>query len=133
MRLIKCPRCELNYITEDEGYCKVCKREMRGERQRDEIEMCTVCNEAPALPGKDVCLFCLKEMNEESSREEEENGVRVDEAALSIDPVSGMDEIIPEMDEDIPEREYNEIENDLSLEEMGEDEDEDDDDEEDED
>ena len=128
MRWIKCPRCELNYITEDEGYCKVCKREMRGERQRDEIEMCTVCNEAPALPGKDVCLFCLKEMNANSERDDEQE-VRVDESSLSIDPVSAMDEIIPEIDEDIPPREYDEIESDLSLEEMEEEEAEDDEDE----
>ena len=109
MALIKCPRCELNYIREEEGYCKICKREMKGESQREEIELCTVCNEAPALPGKDVCLFCLKEMNDNQEREEEENEVRVDEASLSIDPVSAMDEIIPEIDEDIPPREYDEI------------------------
>ena len=128
MRLIKCPRCELNYITEEEGYCKVCKREMRGERQRDEIELCTVCNEQPALPGKDVCLFCLKEMSAYSDRDDEQE-VRVDESSLSIDPVSAMDEIIPEIDEDIPPREYDEIENDLSLEEMEEEEAEDEDEE----
>ncbi|MBR4359158.1 MAG: hypothetical protein IKP32_00865 [Clostridia bacterium] len=130
MRLIKCPRCELNYITEEEGYCKICKREMKGESQRDEIELCTVCNEAPALPGKDVCLFCLKEMNENNRDEEDDEG-RVDEASLTIDPVSSMDEIIPEIDEEIPEREYDEIENDLSLDEMGDEEAEDEEDEED--
>ncbi len=134
MRLIKCPRCELNYIAPEEGYCKVCKREMKGEKQQDEIELCTICNEAPALPGKDVCLFCLKEMNAAADNrdESEPEGTTVDEANLGIDPVSGMDEIIPEIDEDIPEREYDEIENDLSLEEMGEDEAEEDEDEEDE-
>ena len=130
MGLIKCPRCELNYIQEGEGYCKICKREMKGESRRDEIEMCTVCNEAPALPGKDVCLFCLKEMNANGSDlNGEDNEVRVDEASLEIDPVSGMDEIIPEIDEDIPAREYDEIESDLSLDEMGEEEAEDDEDE----
>lgn len=130
MGLIKCPRCELNYIQEGEGYCKICKREMKGESRRDEIEMCTVCNEAPALPGKDVCLFCLKEMNANSSDlNDEDNEVRVDEASLEIDPVSGMDEIIPEIDEDIPAREYDEIESDLSLDEMGEEEAEDEEDE----
>ena len=129
MRLIKCPRCELNYITEGEGYCKICKREMKGEPQHEEIELCTVCNEAPALPGKDVCLFCLKEMNANSDREDDEPEARVDEASLSIDPVSSMDEIIPEINEDIPEREFDEIESDLSLEAMEEEEDEDDDEE----
>lgn len=128
MRLIKCPRCELNYITPEEGYCKICKREMKGESQKDEIELCTVCNEAPALPGKDVCLFCLKEMNANQEREDDDNEVSVDEASLTIDP-SAMDEIIPEMDEDIPPREYSEIENDLSLEEMEEEEAEDEDEE----
>lgn len=131
MALVKCPRCELNYIQEGEGYCKICKREMKGESQIDDVELCTVCNEHPALPGKDICLFCLKEMNEEDSREEEETENRVGESALGIDPVSAMDEIIPEINEDIPEREYDEIESDLSLEEM-EDEEAEDDDEEDE-
>ena len=103
---------------------------MKGESRRDEIEMCTVCNEAPALPGKDVCLFCLKEMNANGSDlNGEDNEVRVDEASLEIDPVSGMDEIIPEIDEDIPAREYDEIESDLSLDEMGEEEAEDEEDE----
>ena len=128
MGLIKCPRCELNYIREEEGYCPICKREMKGEGQAEEIELCTVCNEAPALPGKDVCLFCLKEMNANSERDDEQE-VRVDESSLSIDPVSAMDEIIPEIDEDIPPREYDEIESDLSLEEMEEEEAEDDEDE----
>ena len=122
MGLIKCPRCELNYIQEGEGYCKICKREMKGESRPDEIELCTVCNEAPALPGKDVCLFCLKEMNANNNMDDDNDGEgRVDEASLGIDPVSSMDEIIPEIDEDIPAREYDEIESDLSLDEMGED------------
>ena len=80
MKLVKCPRCELNYITENEKYCKVCLREMKGESPKDEVELCSVCNEAPALPGRDVCPFCLKEMGEieselslESVREDEEN------------------------------------------------------------
>ena len=132
MRLIKCPRCELNYIAEGEGYCKICKREMKGESQSEEIEMCTVCNEAPALPGKDVCLFCLKEMNANNDQQDEEPEVRVNEADLDIDPVSSMDEIIPEIDEDIPAREFDEIESDLSLEAMEEEEDEDDNEDEDE-
>lgn len=47
MKLVKCPRCELNYITENEKYCKVCLREMKGESPKDEVELCSVCNEAP--------------------------------------------------------------------------------------
>lgn len=130
MALIKCPRCELNYIQDTEGYCKVCKREMKGEVQREEIEMCTICNEAPVLPGKDACLFCLKEMNANNNDSNEET-VHVDEASLDIDPVSGMDEIIPEIEDDISEREFEDMDEELSLDAMGEEEmDEDDEDEE---
>jgi len=135
MRLIKCPRCELNYITPEEGYCKICKREMKGESQQEEVELCTVCNEHPALPGKDVCLFCLKEMNADSDdRDTEETEAPVDESSLGgIDPVSAMDEIIPDIPEDIHDREYTQIENEMSLEELEEEEADEDDDLEDED
>lgn len=128
MRLIKCPRCELNYIAPEEGYCKICKREMKGESQSEEIELCTICNEAPALPGKDVCLFCLKEMNKSNSLpEDQEEGTAepVDTNSIGdMDSVSGMDEIIPEVedDSDIPSQEFGEIENELSLEDVREDE-----------
>ncbi len=133
MKLVKCPRCELNYITENEKYCKVCLREMKGESPKDEVELCSVCNEAPALPGRDVCLFCLKEMNGNANRDDTEPEETVEPSSLgSIDPVSGMDEIIPEIDEDIPSQEFGEIESELSLESVREDEANDEDEEEDE-
>lgn len=123
----KCPRCELNYISDAETYCKVCLREMRGEETREEVELCTVCNEAPAIPGKDVCLFCWKEMQ---ARGEAVEGPEGEEDEMSLDDTVD-DDIIPEIEEDIPEAEYQEISNDLSLEEMEEDENKDEDDEED--
>ena len=125
MKLVKCPRCELNYITENEKYCKVCLREMKGDAPKDEIELCSVCNEAPALPGRDVCLFCLKEMSGGDNRtdDSQESEEHVDSASIvAMDSVSTMDEIIPEIDEDIPSQEYGEIESELSLESVREDE-----------
>ena len=123
MGLVKCPRCDLNYIREDEKYCKVCLRELKGEGSQDEVELCSICNEEPALPGKDVCLFCLKEMNKSNSAEEtEEETETVDTNTIGdMDDVSGMDEIIPEVEEDNPS-EYNEIDQELSLEDVREDE-----------
>ena len=136
MKLVKCPRCELNYITENEKYCKVCLREMKGETPKEEVELCSVCNEAPALPGRDVCLFCLKEMGGDDARDrsEQEGEEPVDGASIAaMDSVSTMDEIIPEIEDDIPSQEYGEIENELSLESVREDEEnQDDDDDEDE-
>ena len=128
MQLVKCPRCDLNYIREDEKYCKVCLRELKGEKNADEVELCSICNEEPALPGRDVCLFCLKEMNKSNSlpeEQEEENAEPVDTSSIGdMDSVSGMDEIIPEVEEDsdIPSQEFGEIENELSLEDVREDE-----------
>ena len=123
MKFVLCPRCELNYITENEKYCKVCLREMKGDAPRDEIELCSVCNEAPALPGRDVCLFCLKEMSGQDNRDDDTEQEHVDTASIGgMDSVSTMDEIIPEIDEDIHSQEYGEIENELSLESVREDE-----------
>ena len=128
MNLVKCPRCYLNYIREDEKYCKVCLRELKGENSQDEVELCSICNEEPALPGRDVCLFCLKEMNKSNSTPDDDSvdsdgGESVDTASIGdMDSVSGMDEIIPEDDENIPSQEYGEIEEELSLEDVREDE-----------
>lgn len=135
MKFVKCPRCELNYITESERYCKVCLREMKGDNSQDEVELCSICNEAPALPGRDVCLFCLKEMNGQKNHDEQQDDLEepVDTSAIrGMDDVSSMDEI-PEIDTDMPAGEYSEMQDALSLESMQEDEaDEDDDEDEDE-
>ena len=39
MKLVKCPRCDLNYIQETEKYCKVCLREMKGEPAGEDFEL----------------------------------------------------------------------------------------------
>ena len=128
MQLIKCPRCDLNYIREDEKYCRVCLRELKGEKNQEEVELCSICNEEPALPGRDVCLFCLKEMNKSNSvpeEQEEDSAEPVDTSNIGdMDSVSGMDEIIPDVEEDsdIPSQEFGEIEDELSLESVREDE-----------
>ena len=122
MKLSKCPRCQLNYILEGETYCKICRLEMKGEPIREEIEMCTVCGEHPAMPGKDICLFCHKEMNNDDQDDRDNDGMTASsEASIGIDPISTMDEIIPDTDTD----------GEMSLEVLGEEEADDDQDEED--
>ena len=126
MNLVKCPRCDLNYILDTEKLCKVCLREMKGSHVEDEMEMCSVCNAAPALPGRDVCLSCLKEMNNSTNDQDiEENPASVDESAIGLNSVSNMDEIIPQIHEDIPDGEFGDIESELSLESVIEEENED--------
>ncbi len=113
MGFIKCPRCELNYIREEEQFCSVCRREMRGEIQEDTVELCSVCGENPVMPGKDVCLSCYKEMAQQDAEEPEEEQERPD-MEIDMEDVAEMDEI--ELDsgsEDMPA----EISNQISLEE----------------
>ena len=81
---------------------------------------------------------CLYRLPDAANDDDEENLDRdaetvetVDESTIgSIDPVSSMDEIMPDISDDIPEGEYSEIENELSLDAMGEEEEENDEDEE---
>ena len=88
-KYVQCPRCELNYITTPgDKYCKVCMREMKGEGGQDDVEMCSVCNENPALPGRDICLFCLKEMSGgNTNRDENEPEEAVEASSLVSMPV----------------------------------------------
>ena len=102
-KYVQCPRCELNYITTpSDKYCKVCMREMKGEGGQDDVEMCSVCNENPALPGRDICLFCLKEMNAQAAESVgaasddsgDGDGEQVTPRSLTdMDDVGSMDEI----------------------------------------
>ena len=68
MALVKCPRCDLNYILDGGTLCTVCRKEVKGEHDAvDTPEMCSECGEHPAVAGSDLCMFCLKEMNRRSS------------------------------------------------------------------
>ena len=70
MGLKKCPRCELNYIKDDEQYCYVCKRYMKGETEaEDSVVMCTECGENPVVRGSDLCAICLREARRQESLE----------------------------------------------------------------
>lgn len=121
MGFVKCPRCELNYMPEGDRYCQVCMREMKGEEKSDPFELCSICNENPALPGKDACLFCLKEMGKTDKASKTVSDEEVEAAPLEMDSVSTMDEIDLDTDEeDIPERELGEIDREFSLEEEAE-------------
>ena len=115
MGFIKCPRCELNYIREEEQYCSVCKREMKGETREDPFELCSICNENPVMPGKDVCLICYKEMNQQQGlRDQGIDSGDSSDVSLSMEDVSEMEEIeLDTLPGDVPD----EIGEQLSLEE----------------
>lgn len=59
----KCPRCELNYIKDDQKLCDVCARKYKDleEDESQDTVMCSECGENPAIKGKDLCTACYKE------------------------------------------------------------------------
>ena len=112
MSLRKCPRCELNYILDDSPVCTVCYRDMKGDETRETmLEFCSACNENPSLPGKELCLFCQKEI--ENAAKAAEEGEEAYENPIDLG-ASEMEEI--EVDtQDIPNSELGEIDRELSL------------------
>ena len=94
MGLIKCPRCELNYMLDTDKMCSVCRREVRGESEQYEmIELCSECGENPVVPGQELCAYCLKELAQRNSETQPEEGAVAETANIGIDSVSTMDEI----------------------------------------
>ncbi len=130
MGFVKCPRCELNYMQDDEQYCSVCKREVKGEAKDEFFELCSVCGENPVYPGKDLCLFCLKEIGKSNETAVQEETAPTEDAALELGAASNMDEIALDIEADIPPREFGEISRELSLQEALEEEESEEDDEE---
>ena len=103
MGLIKCPRCELNYMLDTDKMCSVCKREVRGESEQDEmVELCSECGENPVVPGQELCAYCLKELAQRDSDTQSEETVVTDTSTIAgIDSVSTMDEIELDLDDDM--------------------------------
>lgn len=129
MGFMKCPRCELNYIREEEQYCSVCKREMKGEVHEDPFELCSICNENPVMPGKDVCLMCYKEMNQQQGLRDDsaEEPETTPDVSIDMEDVSEMQEIeLETMPEDMPEDMQISLEEEQSREAEEDEEDEDD-------
>lgn len=60
---IRCPRCELNYIKKGEKLCSVCKSELDGTSELDELDLeyCPVCKTNYIQPDEIMCATCAKE------------------------------------------------------------------------
>jgi hypothetical protein len=94
MALIKCPRCELNYMNDNEDMCSVCRREVRGESEQFEmIELCSECGENPVVPGYELCASCLKELQHHTPADSGDEAIVREEPNIGIDSMATMDEI----------------------------------------
>jgi hypothetical protein len=107
MALIKCPRCELNYMNDTDTMCSVCRRDVRGEiEQFDMIELCSECGENTPLPGLEICASCFKELQRGAVGETGDDVVVREDATIGIDSVSTMDEIALDMNDDLEEEPF---------------------------
>ena len=123
MALVKCPRCELNYMNDTDKMCSVCRREVRGESEQFEmIEMCSECGENPVVPGHELCAYCLKELARRSAVSTDDT-IEPEATSIEIDSVSGMDEIELDLHGDLDDEVFDED----AKAEFGDDEDEDED------
>ncbi len=100
MGLRKCPRCELNYIRDDEQLCNVCKRHMKGEVETDDVvTICTECGENPAVRGSELCAMCLREARRQENLEKMADDLT---GSSVVDDMNGIDELEVPIDDDIP-------------------------------
>jgi hypothetical protein len=104
MALVKCPRCELNYMNDNDEMCSVCRREVRGESESyDMIELCSECGENPVVPGYELCASCLKELQRRTAADAGDDVIVREDPTIGIDSVSTMDEIALDIDDDLNE------------------------------
>ncbi|HWR23094.1 MAG TPA: hypothetical protein VN366_06385 [Feifaniaceae bacterium] len=106
MGLHKCPRCELNYIRDDEKYCAVCRRQMKGESDENEDlqNICIECGENPALAGQELCGYCLSERR----RHEKMENLMEQPTPIAMD-MNQLDEIDVPVSADIPSEDLKEM------------------------
>jgi hypothetical protein len=104
MSLVKCPRCELNYMNDTDEMCSVCRREVRGESESyDMIELCSECGENPNVPGYELCATCLKDLQRRAAADGSDDVIVREDPTIGIDSVATMDEIALDIDGDLDE------------------------------
>ena len=114
----KCPICELNYISDEESCCAVCKRAQHGGDSDDGEIMCIECGENPVVRGLELCAACLREVRRQEKLQKSVEALadtEIDVGALddmevpiaddSDIPESEMEEIHKELDDDFSEEE----------------------------
>ncbi len=107
MGFVKCPRCELNYILDGGALCTVCRKEVRGEDEMEDIaELCSECGENPVVPGSELCASCMKEMSRRIVDSTDDDVEPPEDPTLEIDSVSTMDEIAIDIDDPLEDEDF---------------------------
>ncbi|MDL2206159.1 hypothetical protein LJC33_04525 [Eubacteriales bacterium OttesenSCG-928-N13] len=101
MAFEKCPRCELNYILDGGKLCTVCRKDVNGGNENDDLpEMCSECGERPAILGGELCINCLKEAARRSTVTSTDDEVIPEDPTGEIDSMSELSEIELDLPED---------------------------------
>lgn len=117
MTLMKCPRCELNYIQEKDKVCEVCRRASRGEEEREEApDVCPECGENPVVQGEELCIACLRERKRQENLEKMADEAVLPDEDIAISNVAEIEEIDVPMQNDIPPSELQVIDEELGIE-----------------
>lgn len=72
MKYKRCPRCGLNYITEDQTLCKVCIDETEGKKSIFDDDafgelLCPYCEKNPIGIDEIMCAECLARRTKKNS------------------------------------------------------------------
>ena len=86
-KYILCPRCELNYILEGDGYCDVCKAELKigpqlmfsVEEENHEQILCPVCKMRYMSENDEMCEQCREDAEYKRSQLVEDVDIEKDE------------------------------------------------------
>ena len=117
-KYVLCPRCELNYIEESEGYCKVCQAALGltdGSDLLPDDEMmigekiCPICKENPISEDEEMCSRCRRELekNKEANEDNDESWREfVDDEEVDEDHDLSLEEMADEEMEKEEEESY---------------------------
>ena len=86
---VKCPRCDLNYISEEQEFCDVCKAELKKgpkllfanddeeDIDAEATELCPICKQNYIRANEEMCKACREEAG---NRREDEMDLDKDES-----------------------------------------------------
>ena len=112
----KCPRCELNYILQEDDLCRVCKAQlgigdMRLLEDDDEenVDRCPVCKLNALEYGEDMCSSCKKNQDKLLFvKEEDEDASESWRTFIDDEPPVADDDIEIPLSEIAEEEEWSE-------------------------
>ena len=110
---VRCPRCELNYITKNEKLCKVCEAELASKGNKEisdeeakEMNICPVCKVNYLIDDEEICSECASEKLLYNDNLEMDTDSETDEAD---EKTENWRQYVENDDAEVPEDEFGEM------------------------